>query len=172
MARIVFNAFAMEPALQTIQEEWIGEIFAPQRFIANAGFGERSVEIEHPHQARPFTAPVGHGENGTLMREEPVQHVMAVLPHGFHHNERRAARDVAKHLHAVLLAVDETMALGGVEGMPALDLVSRAANCRCDGCFHRLLSRPALLVRGQAQIATGDKNDGFTHLSLLCHVPV
>ena len=95
------------------------------------------------------------------MREEPVQHVMAVLPDGFDHHQRRVRRDVAEHLHAVFLAVDEAVALGGVEGMPAADIVSRAANCRHDGCFHALLCRPALLVRGQAQIATGDKNDGI-----------
>ena len=44
-----------------------------------------------------------------------------------------------------------------------------AADGGDDGCLDGFLSRPALLIGGQTQIATGDEKNGITHLSLLWH---
>ena len=94
---------------------------------------------------------------------------MAVLPDRFDDDERGGARDVAKNLHAVFLAVDEAVLLGGIERMGALYSVSGATDGCDDGCLDGFLSGPALLIGGQTQIAAGDEKDGFTHLSLLWH---
>jgi hypothetical protein len=67
------------------------------------------------------------------------------------------------------LAVDESVLLGGIEWMGALYGTSGAADGSDDGCFDGFLSRPALLIGGETQIAAGDEKDGFTHLSLLWH---
>ena len=156
MAGIMTNLFTIKPALQATQEKLIGEVFAPQRFISNARLSERAIEIEHSHQTRPFAAPIGNGKDGTLMRNQPMQHVMTVLPDRFHYNQRRAPRDVAKNLHAIFLAVNESVALGGIEWMPPLHLASSSANGCDNRRLYRLLSRPALLVGRQTQIAAGD----------------
>ena len=126
-----------------LQKEIVGEIFAPQRVVVHAGLGQRSVEIEHADQAGPFAAPVGDGQDRALMRIQPVQHMMTVLPDGLHHHQRRGARDIAKNLHAVLLAVDEAVLLGGIEWMAAPHLAAGSADGRHDGCFHAFLRRPA-----------------------------
>ena len=90
------------------------------------------------------------------MRVEPVQHVMAVLPDGFHHHQRRVRRDLAKHFHAVLLAVDESVLLLGIVGMAAAYFTPFAADGIHDGLFGLRLRGPAFLVGGKTQIPVGE----------------
>ena len=80
------------------------------------------------------------------MGEQAVQNMMAVLPDRLHHHQRRIRRQLAEDFHAVLLAVDESVLLHRVAGMPAAYVAAFAA----DGVHHSLfglrLRRPALLV--------------------------
>ena len=82
------------------------------------------------------------------MRIQPVQHVMAVLPDRLDHDQRRVRRNLAEDLHPVLLAVDESVLLHGVAGVPAAHLAAFAADGVHDGLFGLRLRRPALLVGG------------------------
>ena len=89
MAGVMLQGFAAQPAAEAIAEEIVGEIDAPQRTILHACFGERSVQIQQADQAGPFAAPVGNREDGSAMRVEAMQQMMAVLPDGFDHDQRR-----------------------------------------------------------------------------------
>jgi len=82
--------------------------------------------------------------------------VMAILPDGFHHHQRRAGRNAAEHFHSALLAIDETVTFGGIAGVAAFDGVAQPPDGACDGFFDARLGRPAFLVGGQAQIAVGN----------------
>ena len=88
-------------------------------------------------------APVRHRQDRALVRVEPVQNVMAVLPDRLHHHQRRIRRKSAEHFHAVLLAVDESVLLYGVAGMPAAYLTAFAADGLHDSLFRLGLRRPA-----------------------------
>jgi hypothetical protein len=78
-----------------------------------------------------------------------MEDLMAVLPYGFHHHERGIARDGAKDLHSILLAIDEPMAFGGVEGMTPPDFETRITDRLHDGGFRLFLGGPAHLIRSQ-----------------------
>ena len=103
----------LQPLAQAVLEEVVGEILAPERAVADAGLGERAVQVEHADQARPRAAPVGDGEDRAAMGEQAGQHVVAVLPDAFRHDQRRLRIELAEHLHAHLLGVDEAVLLGG-----------------------------------------------------------
>ena len=55
------------------------------------------------------------------MRDQPVQDMMAVLPDRLGDNQRRFGVNLAKDLHAVLLAVNKAVLLDRVVRMAALD---------------------------------------------------
>ena len=93
VAEVVLDRLAVEPAAQAVQEELVGEVLAPEGGVADAGLRQRAVQVEHADQARPLAAPVGDGQDRPLVGIEPVQDVMAVLPDGLGHDQRRVGRD-------------------------------------------------------------------------------
>jgi hypothetical protein len=92
-----------------------------------------------------------------------MQNVVAILPDGFDHHQRSLARDFPEDLHAALLAVNETVLFGGVEGMAAAHLAAGGADRGHDGLLGAILGGPASLVGGETQVAIGDKDDGLLH---------
>ena len=101
----------VEPALQAVDEELVGEILAPERGVLHAGLGERAVEVEHADQPRPGARPVGHGQDRALVRDQPGQHVMGVLPDGLGHDQLALGIDAGKDAHAFFLRADEAVLL-------------------------------------------------------------
>src|ERR1700681_3937670 len=95
--------------------------------------------------------------------------MMTILPDRFDDDQRRGGRNVAKDLHAVLLAVDETVLLGGVVGVTALDVAARASDGGHDGGLDAFLGGPTLAIGGEPQIPICDYNDRIGHLSTLWH---
>src|ERR1039457_5070610 len=93
--------------------------------------------------------------------------MMAVLPDGFHHHQRRIRRRPTEYFHSVLLAIDESMLLDGVAGIPSSYLTALAADGIHDGRFGLGLRGPALLVGGEPQIPTGDHNYGLRHVRIV-----
>ena len=79
--------------------------------------------------------------------------------------KRRVAGDAAEDLHAALLAIDEPVALGGVEGMTAAHVEAGVPDRLHDGRLSLLLRGPAFLIGRQPQIAVGDNDDRFRHYS-------
>jgi hypothetical protein len=71
--------------------------------------------------------------------------------------------DGMKNLHPLLLAGNKSMSSGLVEGVTTANLAAFGTHRRHDFFFHFLLRGPALPVRRKAQVAAGDKNDGFAH---------
>jgi hypothetical protein len=73
--------------------------------------------------------------------------------------ERGIRRNLAEHLHSVMLAVNETVSLNGIDGVPAPHCKSLAAN----GIHHRFLDLrlrgPAVLVGGEPQVSTRNQDD-------------
>ncbi len=67
MACVMDDFLLANPFSDALAESIIAEIFAPNGAVGNATFGKTAVEIEHPHQAGPLTAPISHGENRTAM---------------------------------------------------------------------------------------------------------
>src|SRR2546421_11711880 len=90
---------------------------------------------------------------------------MAVLPRGFHHDQGRSCGDAAKYFHAILLAIDESVALLRVARMPAAHVVSGAAYSIDDGLFRTRLRGPAHSVGGKAQVPVRDQNYRVRHLT-------
>src|SRR5437016_3980147 len=108
---IVGKRLTIEPAFQPRDEELVRKIDAPERIVFDSGLGQRSVEVEHTHQAGPFAAPISDRENRALVRVKAMQHVMAILPNGLDHHQWRGARNLAKNFHAIFLAVDKSVLL-------------------------------------------------------------
>jgi len=86
--------------------------------------------------------------------------VVAVLPDGLGDDEGRVGGDVAEDFHAVLLAVDETVAFLFVEGVGAPDGKAFAFDGGDEAFFHGVLGGLAGLVGGGAEVAAGDEIDG------------
>src|SRR5271167_1656802 len=73
MTSVVTDRLTLEPEIKSPKKEIVREIDAPQRVVANAGFSQRSVEIEHADQSWPFAAPVGDSQDRPSMRVQSVQ---------------------------------------------------------------------------------------------------
>ena len=85
--------------------------------------------------------------------------VVAVLPHGLGHNDRRVGMDLHENVHARALIIDEAVP-------QILAVRVRAAQRKPLGpqgfgelLFHLRLSRPADLICGLAQVAAGDQQN-------------
>ena len=141
----------------------VGEILAPQRRVLHAGLGQRAVQIEHADQPRPGARPVGHGQNRPAVRDQPVQHVMRVLPDGLGHDQRRVGIDAGEDLHAFLLRADEAVLFVGLERMGADQLVAGVGDGPRELLFHLRLRGPAVVIGRQPQVAAGHQQ----HLVLL-----
>ncbi len=163
MASVVADRLAFKPTIKALEKEIVGEIDAPQRVVTNTGFGQRSIEVEHADQARPFAAPIGDGQDGPLMRVQSVEQMMSVLPDGLHHYQRRSGGNISENLHSIFLAVDESVLLGWIVGMSPLGVASGALNGRHDRGLDTFLRRPTLPVGGQPQISICDYNDRIWH---------
>src|ERR1700681_4502555 len=50
MASVVADRLAFKPTIESLEKEIVGEIDAPQSVVTNAGFGQRSIEVEHADQ--------------------------------------------------------------------------------------------------------------------------
>src|ERR1019366_8835832 len=88
------------------------------------------------------------------------------------HHQRRIRRQPAENFHSVLLAIDESMLLDGVAGIPAAHLTALAADGIHDSLFGLGLRGPALLVGGEPQIPTRDHNYGVRHVRIVpCQAP-
>ena len=48
---------------EPVREERVGEFFAPERAVLDAGFGQGGIEVQHPDQPGPGAAPVRDGED-------------------------------------------------------------------------------------------------------------
>ena len=82
MAGVVPHPPVTQPGMEAVDEERVGEVFAPQRAVFDSRFGQRAVQIEHPNQTRPGAAPVGDGQNRPFVGDQAVQNMVAVLPDG------------------------------------------------------------------------------------------
>ena len=60
----------LQPTGEAGQEIIVIEIVAPKGRVFNAGLSQRTIEVEHTHQTRPLTAPVGHGKDRAAMRHQ------------------------------------------------------------------------------------------------------
>ena len=68
----------------------VREILAPQRAVRDARLGQRGVQIQHADQARPLRRSSWRRSGSDPVRIQPVQNVVAVLPDGLHHHQRRS----------------------------------------------------------------------------------
>ena len=70
------------PCLEVLEERLVEEVFRPERGVLNARLGERAVEVEHPHEPRPLARPIADGQDRPAVGDEPVEHVVRILPDG------------------------------------------------------------------------------------------
>ena len=117
------------------------------------------VQIEHADQAGPLAAPVGDRQDRPAVGNQPGQYVVAILPDRFHNHQRRIRRNLAEYLHSVILAVDETVPLNRIDGVPAPHGISLAANGTRHRFLHLRLRGPAVLVGGEPQVSTSNQDD-------------
>ncbi len=121
VAGILGDLAGLKPLADTLYEMLVGEVFTPNRAIGDPGFGQRAVQVEHPDETGPLTAPIGDGQDRTAMHSQPSQNVMAVLPHGFGDDQRGVGGNVGEDVHAHALAADEPMPLDRIDFVGALD---------------------------------------------------
>jgi len=87
--------------------------------------------------------------------------MMRVLPHSLGDDERRVRVNAAKDLDALPLAGDEAVLLFGIVRMRAPRFPTLGLEGFGERVLHGFLRRPASLVGGKAEIATGDDLDGL-----------
>ena len=122
MREVVGDVPDLQPLVQLLLEEIVREGLAPQRRVGDARLGQRAVEVQHADEPRPLARPVGDSQDRRAMADQAGQHVVGVLPDGLGDDDRRLRVDLREDLQAFLLAGDEAVLAGGVEGMGALDL--------------------------------------------------
>jgi hypothetical protein len=94
------------------------------------------------------------------MADQPVQHVVRVLPDRLGHDQLATGIDPGEDLHPFFLRADEAMFLVLLVRMGAHQPVAACLDRPGQGRFHFLLGGPAFLIRGQAQVAAGDQQFG------------
>src|SRR5947208_1806287 len=82
---------------QSAQDEFGGEIIGAQSAVGDSGLGNRGVQIQHPDQPWPLSAPVGDSQNRSFVSIESMQNMVAVLPDGLDHYQRGFGRQRAKN---------------------------------------------------------------------------
>ena len=161
MALVVGDHAFLEPLAEAVPEEVVLEVLAPQRAVADAGLGQGAVQIQHADQAGPGAAPVGDGEDRAAMGGQAGQDVMAVLPDALGHDQRGIRVELAEHLHAHLLRINEAVLLLLVERMRAHDRPALGFQGLGEDGFHLRLLGPAFLVGREAQVAAGNQVNVF-----------
>ena len=153
------DAAGGQPGAESLEERLVAEVIAPEGTVLHTRLGEGAVEVEHADEAWPGAAPVGDSQDRTLMGEESLQEMVAVLPDSLGNDDRGVLGDVAEDLHAVLLAVDEAVAFHRIEAVTAADRAAFLFNYLDQQGLHGLLRLLAFLVGGGAEIAVGDEDD-------------
>ena len=125
----VGDAAGGQPGAEPLEESLVAEVIAPEGAVLHACLGEGAVEVEHADETGPGAAPVRDGQDRTLMGEESLQEMVAVLPDCLGNDDRGVLGDVAEDLHAVLLAVDEAVAFLRIEAVTAADRAPFLFHC-------------------------------------------
>ncbi len=162
MGSVVGDAPLAQPLTELVLERLVGEGLAPQGAVWHAGFGQRSVQVEHSDEARPLPGPVRHRENRAAMADEPRQDVVGILPDCFGDDDRRLRINAGEDFEALLLAGDESMLESRIIGMGALDFDAERGQRGGDLLLHSFLRRPAGLVGALPQVAARRHQDFFS----------
>ena len=157
----------LHPLLQSLEEEVVREVLAPERAERDAGLCQTGVQVQHPDQSGPGAAPVGDGEDGALVREQSGEHMMAVLPDRLGDDHRCVGRNGPEHFDAVLLTVDEPVTFRRIERVCAADLAAEALHGAGQEFLHGGLGLFTVAICGRTEVAAGDEMDGF-HVRSLC----
>ena len=157
MREVVRNLAGLEPLVKSILKMRVSKILAPDGREWLAGFNERAVKIEQPHQPRPLARPVCGSKNWTAVTAQPRQNVMAILPGRCGKHQLRLGMNLHEDVHALPLRRNETVLHLVVVSVSADQLVALLREGRGELFFHVALRGPALLVGRLAQIAAGDE---------------
>jgi len=163
VADVVIDAAVGQPLRQAPARELVLERLAPDGAVAHARLGERTVEVEEAHEARPLPAPVRQRQDWPRVLRQPRQDVARVLPHGLGHDERHGRVDLPERLDAVDLAVEKAVLGRRVVGMPADDRAVEVRKGARQSGFEGLLSRPAHPVGREPGIPTRNEADFTRH---------
>src|SRR5690606_4973688 len=117
MPKVVLNGPFLQPLAKAPVEKIVLEIHTPQGAEGHPSFCKRAVKVEHPYQTGPLTAPVGYRKDGALMRGQPGQHMVRILPYAFGNDHRCIGRNVFKYFNTHSLGIDKSMLLGRIINM-------------------------------------------------------
>jgi hypothetical protein len=135
-----------DPLANAVQEEIVLKIDAPDRAVSHPHLGEAAVQVEHTDQAGPFAAPVGDRQDWSAVVPQPGQHVVAVLPDRFRHDQGGFGVDALEDVHSHALAPDKPVLQFQVVGMSAPDRDAQVRKGRHQALLHVGLGCPAGLV--------------------------
>ena len=90
-----------------------------------------------------------------------MQNMVAVLPDRLSHDQRFIGRNAPEDLHAVLLAVNETMLFPRIERVRSLDRGALLFDCGDKLFFHFGLRRFTCLVRFKTKVTVRNEVEGF-----------
>lgn len=158
----VLDLTGLDPLLQILLEGAVfTEVLTPEGGVFHASLGQRAVQVQHTNEARPSAAPVGDGEDRTLVGDQTVQQVVRILPNGFRDDDRGFAIDFRKDIHALALAGDEAVLELGVVFVGSLQFAAKCVNDRSQFFFHFVLFFPAALVGAETEVTIGDEEYVF-----------
>ena len=141
-----------QPDAQSTLEKRIGKILAPERRVVDAGLGERAVQIEHSHEARPLPGPVRDRQDRPFVVDEARQHMMGILPGRLRDDDRRIRRQIPERIEPHALRRKEAVPAFGVVMMCPDNLRAKLRHGARQRLLHGLLRRPADAIRTLAQI--------------------
>jgi hypothetical protein len=142
----MFHFSMVEPGFKTGNEPFFAEILAPQGAVDDSGFGHGAIKIQHSHQTRPGSGPVGHGEDGGAVRNQPVQNVMGILPNRLRHDQGTVGIHLREHRHAFFLGANKSVFLILFVGMNPFQIVPQRLHSVRQLLFHAGLCGPAGLI--------------------------
>ena len=158
MARIVRDLPFFHPPFEIFQEGFVVfKILAPERGVFDARLGHRAIEVQHPYQARPRSAPVGNRQDRALVEMQAMQNVMGILPDRLGHDQRRFGGDICEDLHPIFLGIDEAVPDLGRKPWARWTFPFSFSRRRDQALFHLELFGFAFLIGGCPQIAAGDE---------------
>ena len=164
VTRVMRDRARLEPGREALASPVVGEVLAPQRRVRHPGLGQARAEVEQADEARILPAPVGDEQDRAAVGAQARQDVVAVLPHGFDHHQRRVGREPLEDLDAGPLAVDEPVL---ADLMTALHGPAEVGHRAGEVVLQLGLRRPAGHVRGVPQVAARDRVEDTGHRSCL-----
>src|ERR1017187_8611917 len=161
MVQVIDDTMVMQPFAKSLLEQFIFEVFAPERAESHSRLVQTAIQIQHTHKAWPLTGPIRYGQDGAAVARQASKNVIAVLPDSFCNNQRCVWVDMSKNVHAHPLVIDESMPELRIEGMCSAQSKPFGFEGFCQLRFHLRLCGPTHLICRLPQVSACNQQHLF-----------